>query len=223
MAKILICDDDKSLCLSLTDWLENRHHLVETAHDGSEGLELMRYSHYDLVIVDVRMPGLNGFELCRRYRAGGGQARILMLTGQDKLIDKEVGFGAGVDDYLTKPFHMEELLLRVEALLRRSEKLVDTVLRAGDLSLDQSTFTVWRGSQRIHLSKVEFALLELFMRHPRQVFSPEALLRQVWSSDSETSPETVRTTLKRLRAKIDVDGQPSLIQNIHGVGYSLDF
>jgi DNA-binding response OmpR family regulator len=222
MAKILILDDDKNLCLSLRDWLEHKHHLVETAHDGVEGLELLRFSSYDLVILDVKMPGLNGFELCRRYRAGGGQALVLMLTGQDKLIDKEVGFGAGVDDYLTKPFHMEELLLRVQALLRRSSALPDNVLHAGELSLDPSTFTVWRGTERIHLSRVEFALLEFFMRHPRQVFSPEALLSRVWSSESETSPETVRTSLKRLRAKIDVAGKPSVIQNIHGVGYSLE-
>ena len=222
MAKILILDDDKSLCVSIQDWLEHKHHNVEISHDGLEGLALLQYAQFNLVILDVNMPGLNGFEICRRFRASGGQSLILMLTGQSQLIDKEIGFGAGADDYLTKPFHMDELLLRVEAMLRRPAVLASNTLRAGDLSLDTATFSVCRGEKRIHLSKIEFSLLEHFMRHPKQVFSPEALLAGVWSSDSETSTETVRTSLKRLRAKIDVEGQPSLIQNIHGVGYLLE-
>jgi DNA-binding response OmpR family regulator len=222
MAKILLLDDDKNLCLSLRDWLEHKHHTVEMAHNGNDGLALLQCSNYDLVILDINMPGVNGFELCRQYRGLGGEALVLMLTGQSKLLDKEIGFGAGADDYLTKPFQMEELLLRVQALLRRSSSSADNILRAGNLKMDPSSFSVWRGEERIHLSRVEFALLEFFMRHPRQVFSPEALLSRVWTSDSETSPETVRTSLKRLRAKIDVAGQKSVIQNIHGVGYSLD-
>lgn len=223
MAKILILDDDKNLCVAIQDWLEHRHHNVEMIHDGLEGLALLQFSQFDLLILDVNMPGLNGFEICRRFRSSGGESRILMLTGQNKIIDKEIGFGAGVDDYLTKPFHMDELMLRVSALLRRSTKLVvDNVLRVGDLSLDTSTFSVWRANQRINLSKVEFSLLEFFMRHPKQVFSPEALLSRVWSSDAEISTETVRTSLKRLRSKIDQEGKPSLIQNVHGVGYLLE-
>ncbi len=222
MAKILIVDDDEPLCVSIQDWLEHRHHTVELVHDGIEGLELLQFSHYDLVILDVNMPNLSGFEICRKFRSAGGKSLILMLTGQDKLIDKEIGFGVGVDDYLTKPFHMEELMLRVQALLRRSSVLPENVLRAGDLSLDTTTFSVCRGDERLQLSKMEFSLLEFFMRHPKQVFSPEALLSRVWSSDSETSTQTIRTSLKRLRAKIDVEGKPSLIQNIHGVGYVLE-
>ena len=222
MAKILIIDDDKPLCLSLRDWLEHKHHVVETVHNGVDGLALLQCSSFDLVILDVNMPGLTGFELCRRFRSEGGEALVLMLTGQSKLIDKEIGFGAGADDYLTKPFQMEELLLRVQALLRRSSAATDNILRSGDLRLDLSSFSVWRGDERLYLSRVEFSLLEFFMRHPKQVFSPEALLNRVWQSDSETSPETVRSSLKRLRAKIDEPGKPSLIQNIHGVGYSLD-
>lgn len=222
MAKILIIDDDKPLCVSIQDWLENKHHSVELAHDGFGGMELLEYSHYDLVILDINMPGLSGFEICRKFRAAGGKSLILMLTGQGKISDKEIGFGVGADDYLTKPFHMEELVLRVHALLRRSSALPDNILRAGDLSLDTATFSVWRGEERIQLSKMEFSLLEFFMRHPKQVFSPEALLSRVWSSDSETSTQTIRTSLKRLRAKIDVEGKRSIIQNIHGIGYVLE-
>lgn len=222
MAKILLIDDDKALCQVIEDWLEHRHHSVQLVHDGIDGISFLQYSHYDLVILDINMPGKDGFDLCREYRAGGGQTPILMLTGKDKIRDKEMGFGLGADDYLTKPFHMEELMMRVQALLRRANTLISNTLKAGNITLDPNTFSVWRADEKINLSKIEFALLEFFMRHPKQVFSPELIISRVWPSDAETAPETVRTCLKRLRSKIDEDGKPSLIQNIHGVGYVLE-
>lgn len=222
MAKILLLDDDKALCDVVQDWLEDKKHIVEVAHDGLEGMDLLEFSNYDLVILDINMPGMNGIEICRKMRAAGIQSMVLMLTGKDTIVDKEIGFGVGADDYLTKPFNIKELMARAQALLRRSSPLIDKTLKAGDISLDLATFTVWRDGQKIALSKIEFALLEFFMRHPKQVFSQEALLASVWPSDSEISTETVRTTLKRLRAKIDLEGKPSLIQNIHGVGYVLE-
>jgi DNA-binding response OmpR family regulator len=222
VAKLLLVEDDKRLCLNIQDWFEHKHHAVESVHDGIDGLALLQFSDFDLIILDINLPGMSGFELCRRFRAAGGKTPILMLTGSDLLIDKEVGFGAGADDYLTKPFHLEELSLRVQALLRRASGAVDNVLRRGILKLDPVTHTVFRGEESVNLSPIEFSLLEFFMRHPKQVFSPETLLNHVWDSGSETSPETVRTWVKRLRTKIDTEGKPSAIRNIHGVGYSFD-
>lgn len=222
MAKLLLIEDDVHLSLNIQDWFEHKHFTVETVHDGAEGLNLLQCSDYDLVILDVGLPGMSGFEVCTRFRAGGGKTPILMLTGKDRLIYKEMGFNAGADDYLTKPFHIEELFLRAQALLRRSTHSVDEVLRVGDLRLDPVTFTVMRGDTRLHLSRIEFSLLEFFMRHPKQVFSPESLLSHVWKSGSETSPETIRTWVKRLRAKVDIDGHPSVFRNLHGIGYSFD-
>ncbi|MBX9721263.1 MAG: response regulator transcription factor [Candidatus Obscuribacterales bacterium] len=219
MAKLLLVEDDIRLCQSIQDWFEHMHHTVEVVHNGDDGLAVLQCSDFDLVILDVNLPGLSGVELCRRFRARGGKAPVIMLTGRDQLVDKERGFGAGADDYLTKPFHIEELFMRVQALLRRASGLLSDVLHAGDLQLDPATFTVLRCNESLNLSRTEFALLEFFMRHPKQVFSPETLVSSVWESESETSPETVRTAVMRLRKKIDVDGKPSFIQNIHGVGY----
>ncbi len=222
MAKILLVEDDKNLCVGIQDWFEHKHHSVETVHTGTDGLVRLQCSDFDLVILDINMPGMTGIELLRKFRFDGGKTPVLMLTGQDQLIDKEIGFGSGADDYLTKPFYMEELFLRVQALLRRTSRTVDNVLRAGGLKLDPITFTVFRGEKQLNLSRGEFALLEFFMRNPKQVFSPETIVSRVWPSESETSPETVRTYIKRLRNKIDVEGIPSAIRNIHGVGYSFD-
>lgn len=223
MAKLLMIEDDKNLCVGIQDWFEHKHHSVECVHDGNDGLAYLLTSSFDLVIMDVNLPGLNGFEISKRFRASGAKTPLLMLTGQDQLPDKEMGFGSGADDYLTKPFFLEELFLRVQSLLRRAGGwAADSVLRAGDLLLDSTTFSVMRGSERLNISRMEFLLLEFLMRHPKKVFSPETLVSRIWPSESETSPETVRTYIKRLRSKIDIEGRSSVIRNIHGVGYSFE-
>jgi OmpR-family two-component system manganese-sensing response regulator len=146
-----------------------------------------------------------------------------MLTNKSTILDKEAGFDVGADDYLTKPFHLKELSARLRALLRRSQTIVDDVLTAGKLSLDPRARRLTRGGEDVHLARTEFALLEFFMRHRGQVFSTEALLERVWTADSERSSETIRTCIKKLRNKIDIEGEPSLIKNVHGVGYVFDY
>lgn len=222
MAKILLVEDDRNLAITVKDWLEFEHHLVEAVEVGTEALELAQSYQYDLIILDIELPKMNGLEVCKNYRQGGGQAPILMLTGRGSIPDKETGLDAGADDYLTKPFHLKELSARVRALLRRPGQVAGNTLKAGNLVLDTTSYKVLKDGQEIHLPRMEFALLEFLMRHQGQVFSTEALLDRVWTSDSEKSPETIRTSVKKLRSKIDTDGQPSIIRNVHGVGYKLE-
>lgn len=194
---------------------------METVEDGEEALHRLKVSEYDLVILDWTLPKLAGVEVLKEHRRLGGQTPVLMLTGKDKISDKEEGFDAGADDYLTKPFHGKELTVRIKALLRRPPNLVKDVLRVGELVLEKENFSVRRGESEIRLLPKEFALLEFLMRHPNQVFSAEALLERVWVSESESTVEAVTTCIKRLRRKLESDGTPSPIATVHGVGYKL--
>ena len=221
MPKILIVEDDLQVAGSVKDWLLFEKYLVELVTTGSEALEMIKAYEYDLVILDINLPKLSGLEVCRRYRDGGGSCPILMLTGQDAVDDRANGLDAGADDYLTKPFHLKELSARVRALLRRPGALTYNELKVGNLVLDSARHSLSVDGVQIHLPRMEFALLEFLMRHQDQIFNATTLLERVWTADSDKSPETIRTTIKKLRNKIDTDGVPSLIQNVHGVGYKL--
>lgn len=221
MPKVLIVEDDLQVAVSVKDWLLFEKYLVEHVTTGSQALDMIKAYDYDLVILDINLPMLSGLEVCRRYRDGGGACPILMLTGQDAVDDRANGLDAGADDYLTKPFHLKELSARVRALLRRPGEIVSNVLKAGNLVLDSTKHSLIINGEQVHLPRMEFALLEFLMRHQDQIFSASTLLERVWTADSEKSPETIRTTIKKLRNKIDSDGVPSLIQNVHGVGYKL--
>jgi DNA-binding response OmpR family regulator len=190
-------------------------------HDGEDAVNMLKSYQFDVIILDWQLPKMEGVDVLRNYRTGGGQTPVLMLTGKGAIAEKEVGLDAGADDYLTKPFHMKELSARLRALLRRPGSVTGNVLSARDICLEPSTFRVTKGGADIQLLPKEFALLEFLMRHPNQVFSADALLDRVWKSESNVSPETVRTCLKRLRRKIDTEEQESLIQTLHGVGYKL--
>ncbi len=221
MAKILIVEDDLNMRGIVADWLCHEHHMVEESGDGQEAAERLEVFQYDLIVLDWDLPGLSGTKVLRQFRNNGGTTPVLMLTGKTKVDEKEEGLDSGADDYLTKPFHFKELLARVRALLRRGTGGGTNTLTAGDLTLDPTSFRVLRGGQEIHLARQEFNLLAFLMRHPNQVFSAEALIERAWSSESEATDNAVRTTLKKLRQKIDVEGAASMVKTVHGVGYKL--
>ncbi len=222
MAKILIVDDDLDLTGRLEKWLKFEHHQVETAHSGNDGLELMLANHFDAIILDWEMPGLSGPEVCKEYRNKNGSSPVIMLTGRAQLPDKERGFGAGADDYLTKPFAPKELSLRITAVLRRPAGLKSDVLQCGNLVLDPAKYLFCKDGLTMDLMPLEFSVMQLLMKHPDEVFSCDALLQRAWPANSEATDEAVRAVIKHLRKKLDRKDSPSLIKNIHGMGYKLN-
>ncbi|MBS1989747.1 MAG: response regulator transcription factor [Cyanobacteria bacterium SZAS LIN-2] len=223
MAKILVVEDDKDLAENIEDWLKHESYTVEVAHTAELASELLATFFYDLLVLDWNLPGASGVELVKMYRAGGGLTSVLMITGKETVKDKEIGLDAGADDYLTKPFHLRELSARVRALLRRPRNALATVLSAGDISLDSATRQVKKGEQVIDLMPKEYALLEFFLRHPNQVFDQDAIIDHLWHSEKGVGIETVRTNIMRLRKKIDGDSEDSLIKNLRGQGYKLEW
>jgi DNA-binding response OmpR family regulator len=222
MAKILIVEDDKPLSQLIVDWLTGEKHVPDPVYEGPEGLDRLKFYKYDAAILDWELPGMSGPEICQQFRESGGQTPILMLTGKKEIEDKTTGLDAGADDYLTKPFHMQELSARIRALLRRgSTEVSRTVLTAGHVSLDPASRKVLSNGKELSLQPREYSLLEFLLRHPNQPFSAEAIMDRVWSSESDASPDTVRLQIMRLRNKIDVDGKESMVRTIHRVGYML--
>lgn len=221
MAKILIIEDDVNLATTIKRWLVSEHYEVDIAKEGMDGLQKLRTYHYDATILDWDLPLLSGIELLKQYRADGGQTAVLMLTGKTMLDDKVKGFEQGADDYLTKPFEMRELIVRIAALLKRPRKIEEATLHVGALRLDVQSYRFTRESREIKLSPREYRLIEFFMRNPDQVFSADALLNRVWETESEASHDTLRTFIKQLRQKISPDGQFPGIVNVRGLGYKL--
>lgn len=222
MAKILIADDDAPLCGVIRNWLSLDHHHVEVVNDGDSAVALLKASEFDLIVLDVNMPGKTGIDVLRWFRATRGKCPVLLLTGNDTIADIELGFESGADDYLKKPFHGKELTARIKALLRRPPAMLGNVLTFANLVLDRELYKVTRNGEEISLLPKEFALLEFFMRNPNRVFTAEALLNRVWHSESDATTEAVTTCIKRLRQKIDSDDVQSLIRTIRGAGYKLE-
>lgn len=221
MAKILIADDDQTVIDVVVQILGNAGFTLETAPDGSTARQLVLQFGYDAILLDWQMPGVTGIEILKEYRAKGGKAPVLMLTGLTEIERKETGFDSGADDYLTKPFHPKELLLRVKALLRRPGNEFQEVLQHDGVELDPNTKQVRVDGNIIMLAGIEFALIEFLMRHPNVVFSPEALLERVWKSDVEVAPAAVKVCVNRIRSKLNLT-KDRLIKNIHGQGYILE-
>lgn len=220
MARIIVVEDNADLLNTVRTFLLFEHHTVETIENGREAAEHLKTFEYDIIVLDWELPEMSGLDILRGYREAGGKAPVLMLTGKDSISDKEAGLDSGADDYLTKPFHMKELGARIRALLRRPSQISDNLLRAKTVTMDVGKYRVMKGDELIMLVPKEFQLLEFLMRHPDQVFTPEALLNRVWPADSESTSEALRTTMKRLRKKLDPDGE--LLRTVHGVGYILE-
>lgn len=222
MAQILVVEDDESFGQGLVEWLEFEKNQVKWCKDGAQGLEvMMSEADFDIFILDIEMPKINGFEVCKRYRDSGGNKPIIMLTGKDSVLDKVSGLDCGADDYLTKPFHPRELSARLKALVRRPELLIPTLLVAGKITVNTQNSQVFKDGNEIKMQRMEYAVLEFLMKNQGKVFSPSDLLNAVWTAESDRSPETIRTCIKKIRDKIDIDGEDSLIQNVHGVGYKI--
>ena len=223
MPKILYVEDDKDLATMVREWLRTENYNLEVVHDGRDGWEYVRMGGYDLIVLDWELPGMSGVEILKRYRDIKGMAPVLMLTGKGHIEDKEFGFEAGADDYLTKPFSMKELSARLRALLRRPAMLMSNIIKIRDLELDPVKHTVCKNGKELPLLPIDFALLEFFMRNPDKVFSTEALMQRVWNSSAETS-DALRTSIKRLRKHLDGDSEnesKSMIENIPRIGYRM--
>jgi len=219
MATVLLVEDDDYLASLVKELLVSAHHVVDHLANGTQAAEQLRIFPYDLIILDIELPGKTGIEILRNFREHGGVTPVLMLTNRSSVVDKETGLDAGADDYLGKPFDMRELNARVRALLRRPPNLLTSILTAGNLVLDPNTLSLTKSGEPIRLLPQEFKLLEFLMRHPNQVFTMKALLNHVWPSDSDSTEEALRSTTKRLRKKIDPAGE--VIATVHGVGYVL--
>ena len=221
--KILVVEDEQRIAHYIKKGLELKAYVVDLAYDGQSGLDLAIDNHYDAIVLDRMLPGLDGVEVCRQLRHQKIYTPILMLTARNQLEDRVEGLNAGADDYLGKPFAFVELLARVNALGRRPLKTIDPILSLGNLSLNPISFEVSRSGKPINLSKKEFSLLEFLLRHKGQVFSPEQLTEQVWSYDSEVLPNTAQVYMGYLRQKIDRNfkHQPPLITTVRGFGYKL--
>ena len=222
MARILVVDDERATREGLRRALQLEGYEVELASDGEEALMCERRQASDLIVLDVLMPRLDGLEACHRLRASGTTTPVLILTARVEVEDRVEGLDAGADDYLTKPFALDELLARVRALLRRrSDADRSEVLRYGDLVLDTGTFEVFRGERRLELTRMEFQLLELFLRYPRRALSRSMIFEQVWGFDFGASSNALDVYIGYLRRKLEANGEARLIQTIRGVGYAL--
>jgi DNA-binding response OmpR family regulator len=221
MPKLLIADDDEKLTHNVADWLRTEGFTVETASDGDAARILLESITYDVIVIDWEMPGKNGPEVCREFRDAGGQTPILMLTGRGAIEEKEKGFLSGADDYLTKPFHPKELLLRIRSLLGRTVQARKNIYEFGALILDLDKAEVLQKGERLKLTAKEFALLDFLIRHPEQFFTTETLINRVWSSDKAVSDQAVRVCIGRLREKLESYNCPTTIVSQSGFGYKL--
>jgi two-component system response regulator MprA len=220
--RVLVVDDERAVRDSLRRALELEGYDVELAADGEEALErLAQNGEPDAVVLDILMPRMDGLEVCRRLRREGHRLPVLMLTARDEVENRVAGLDAGADDYVTKPFALEELLARLRALLRRTTSGSGEVLRFADLELDPKTREVRRAGEPIELTRTEFSLLELFLLNPRQVLTRSVIFERVWGYDFGFSSNSLDVYIGYLRRKTEAGDRPRLIQTVRGVGYAL--
>jgi two-component system, OmpR family, response regulator MprA len=222
-ARILVVDDEPAVQIALSRALSLERYEVAQAADGREALDRLGSTPYEAVILDIAMPRMDGLEVCRRLREGGDMTPVLMLTARGEVDDRVAGLDAGADDYLVKPFALRELLARVRALLRRAgaEDGPAETLAFEDLRMDLRAHEAWRGERRLALTRTEFLLLEMFMRHPRQVLSRSMIFEQVWGYDFGSSSNSLGVYMGYLRRKTEQGEEPRLLHTVRGVGYVL--
>ncbi len=220
--KLLVIEDDRAISDALKEGLEDESYAVDTCYDGDEGYRTAIADQYDVIILDVMMPEMDGYEVCRKLRDDGVTTPILMLTAKDQGRDIVQGLDTGADDYLAKPFQFDVLLARIRALLRRPGEKQTEILHIGGLTLDPSTKQVVRDGQTIKLTSKEYAVLEYMMRHPGKVLSKESFITHVWDFDADILPNTVEQFVMFVRRKIDKPFATKLIHTIPGFGYKIE-
>ncbi|MEH2115168.1 response regulator transcription factor [Nostoc sp.] len=220
--RILIIEDDNRIAKPLAEDLKHQHHVVDIACDGIEGWEYAQAGNYDLILLDLMLPRLDGITLCKRLRASNYNAFILMLTARDTTPNKIIGLDAGADDYLVKPFELEELAARIRALSRRSPETHQLILIHGDLQLDPNNCHVTYASKPLSLTHKEYMILECFLKNPTQILTRSAILDKLWEFDKLSGEETVKTHMTNLRKKLrTVGSSEDFIETVYGIGYRL--
>lgn len=220
--RLLIIEDELDLANALARGLRRQGYAVDVAVDGQQGWELTQVNDYDLLVLDLNLPEIDGLELCRRLRSSHPQLLILILTARGRLADRVSGLDLGADDYVVKPFHFEELAARIRALLRRDLRVREPILAFGDLKLDPAGRVAWKGRQPLQLTRKEFGILEYLMRHPGEAVSQEELLEHIWDARVDVFSNSVRVHIASLRRKLGDDATvPHYIKTIVGEGYQL--
>lgn len=222
--RILVVEDEHRIATSIKKGLEIEKFAVDIAFDGTSGFDLASSEEYDLLILDIMLPEIDGLEICRRLRSQNIHTPILILTAKSQVQDKVAGLNLGADDYLTKPFSFEELLARVRALIRRPKQTLDTILKLKDLTLDTQSFKVKRAGEEIVLTSKEFSLLEYLIRHQGQIVTKQQIINHVWDYEADILPNTIEVYIRNLRRKIDLPFKslPPLIRTVRGFGYKMD-
>lgn len=223
MAKVLIVEDDRELTDTIVEWLNLEHHSSEAVDNGIDANAYLIDCIYDLVILDWNLPGMSGLDVLKQFRARGGVTPILMLTGKDAVKERTEGLDSGADDYLTKPFHPEELMSRIRALLRRPVQYFSNAINLSKhLQFDPVARRLKKSGETVALQPLEYDMLNFFLRHPNEVFSVDSLLLRIWDSTTEASLDAVYSCIKRLRQKLHVEGETPLITTVHRAGYRFD-
>jgi DNA-binding response OmpR family regulator len=221
--KVLVVEDEHRIANTIKKGLELESYAVDVAYDGNSGLDLALGEEYDVMVLDLMLPGIDGLEICRQVRKSNIHTPILILTAKSQIKDKVLGLDTGADDYLTKPFSFEELVARIRALIRRPKDTISNVLTVEDLVMDLSMHKVTRNNQEVVLSVKEFALLEYLMRNKGRVLSKDQILTHVWNYESDVLPNTIEVYIKNLRTKIDNNPDKKLlIQTVRGFGYKVE-
>lgn len=221
--RILVVEDEHRIATSIKKGLELEKYAVDVAFSGTDGFDLASTEDYDLILLDLLLPGMDGISICKALRSQHIHTPILMLTAKGQTLDKVTGLDSGADDYMTKPFSFEELLARIRALIRRPKHTVSDIMTVGDLSLDTKTYEVKRRNTPIPLSSKEFALLEYLMRHANSVLTKDQIIAHVWDYESDILPNTVEVYIRNLRMKIDkpFPKQETHIHTVRGFGYTI--